>query len=279
MRFSGRKVSFLTQHGKDTLLSSLFDEKLGCEIVRADGFDTDQLGTFTRDINRPGSQLAAARIKAKKAIELTGHEFGLGSEGAFGADPVGGILPWNTEVLVWLERDSGLEVIGVAQGPGGGLHRNIKNLDELRDFAKLADFPNHGLVIMPNEQALSPIFKGIQDWTELEKAFFAAIDFAKLDQVFVEVDLRAHMNPTRQKMIFQAAEDLIKKLSSYCPECKASGYWKKERVSGLPCYSCSRPTRLPIANIWRCDACGFSERKEQLTVDRADPSKCDYCNP
>jgi hypothetical protein len=279
MRYSGRKAGFLTQHGKDTLLSSLFDEKLGCEIVRADGFDTDQLGTFTRDINRPGSQLAAARIKAKKAIELTGHEFGLGSEGAFGADPVGGILPWNTEVLVWLERDSDLEVIGFAQGPGGGLHQNVKNLNELRDFADKADFPNHGLVIMPNDQSLSPIFKGIKNWATLEKAFFAALNSIKSDQVFVEVDLRAHMNPSRQKMIFQAAEDLIKKLISYCPACSAPGYWKKESVSGLLCSLCSRPTRLPIANIWRCDACGFTERKELLTLDRADPSKCDYCNP
>ena len=279
MRYSGRKAGFLTQHGKDTLLSSLFEEKLGCKIVRADGFDTDQLGTFTRDINRPGSQLAAARIKAKKAIELTGHEFGLGSEGAFGGDPVGGILPWNTEVLVWLERDSGLEIIGVAQGPGGGLHRNVKNLDELRDFAKQADFPNHGLVIMLNQNVLSPIFKGIKDWGSLEKAFYAALDSVESDQVFVEVDLRAHMNPSRQRMIYQAAEDLIKKLSSYCPACNASGYWKKEHVSGLPCSLCSRPTRLPKAKIWKCDMCGFSERKEQLTVDRADPSKCDYCNP
>ena len=214
MHYAGCEVGFLTQHGKDVLLSTLFQEKLDCQIVRADGFDTDQLGTFTRDIHRPGSQLAAAKLKAKKSIELTGFPFGLGSEGAFGTDPVSGVLPWNTEILVWLERDSGLEVIGVAQGPGGGFHRSVKNLKELRDFANQADFPNHALVIMPNQLAMNSIVKGIKDWDTLEKAFYATVDVGKSDHIFVEVDLRAHMNPSRQKMIFRAAEDLITKISS-----------------------------------------------------------------
>ena len=114
MKYTHREIAFLTQHGKDRLLQPLFTETMGCSLVRATGYDTDQLGTFTRDLQRPGTQIAAARFKAHKAIELTGLPIGLGSEGTFGADPVGGLLhgiprywsgataPANSRSSVWL---------------------------------------------------------------------------------------------------------------------------------------------------------------------------------
>ncbi len=70
MHYAGKHVSFLTQHGKEALLGSLFTERLGCELIRAVGYDTDQLGTFTRDVNRRGTQLAAARFKAEKPLSF-----------------------------------------------------------------------------------------------------------------------------------------------------------------------------------------------------------------
>ena len=57
--YQHRKVAFLTQHGKQTLLKSAFESALGCEILHTDAYDTDLLGTFTRDQIRPGSQLDA----------------------------------------------------------------------------------------------------------------------------------------------------------------------------------------------------------------------------
>lgn len=127
MKYSGQRIAFLTQHGKEALLGPLFSEKLACTLVRATGFDTDQLGTFTRDVPRPGTQLAAARFKANKGMELTGLSIGIGSEGAFGADPVGGIMPWNTEVIVWVDATLGIEILGIAQGPSGGLQRFVNS--------------------------------------------------------------------------------------------------------------------------------------------------------
>jgi hypothetical protein len=127
VKYSGQAIAFLTQHGKEALLGPLFSEKLACTLVRATGFDTDQLGTFTRDVPRPGTQLAAARFKANKGMELTGLSIGIGSEGAFGADPVGGIMPWNTEVIVWVDATLGIEILGIAQGPSGGLQRFVNS--------------------------------------------------------------------------------------------------------------------------------------------------------
>lgn len=279
MSYADQRVAFLTQHGKELLLGPMLSEKIGCELVRATGFDTDQLGTFTRDIDRPGTQLSAARFKARKAVELTGLDSGLGSEGAFGADPVGGLVPWNTEVIVWFDRQRNIDIVGVAQGPGGGMHRKVGDRDELKTFAEQAGFPTHGLVVRPDETLASPIFKGIQDWDVLLSAFDSVSRVSTTGQVFVEVDLRAHMNPSRQQMILRAAEDLIAKLRSHCPTCEAPGFWEQERIAGLPCMLCDQPTRMPLARLWKCSACGHSDRRDEPAQSRADPGKCDYCNP
>lgn len=278
-RYDGVRVAFLTQHGKEALLRPLFMRELGCEIVRAEGFDTDTLGTFTRDIDRPGSQLAAARIKATKAIELSGARIGLGSEGAFGTDPVGGLLPWDTEVLVWQDAATGVEVIGMAQGPGHSLQRTVNDEEALRRFADAAGFPGHGLVLRPDGPDAPRITKGLCDWNALRQAFAEALSVSQSGQVFAETELRAHMNPTRQRIILQAAENLVARLQSACPACDAPGFWEKERIGGLPCGLCGTPTRLPLAHVWQCGACGHADRRSVAEGQVADPARCDYCNP
>lgn len=278
-RYDGCRVAFLTQHGKDELLRPLLARELGCETVRAEGFDTDLLGTFTRDIGRPGSQLAAARAKAAKAIELTGERIGVGSEGAFGADPIGGLLPWNTEVLVWRDTIHGIEVTGAAQGPGHSLQRTVSDDDGLRRFAEASDFPAHGLVLRPDSPDDPRIVKGLRDWPTLQQAFAQALRSSQSGQVFVETDLRAHMNPTRQRLILQAAQDLVARLQSACPACDAPGFREKERISGLRCGLCGAPTRMPLAHVWHCDACGHADRRTVAEGLTADPARCDYCNP
>ena len=75
--YLARRVAFLTQHGKQDLVKTPLESALGCELVHTDAFDTDQLGTYTRDIARPGSQLDAARSKAQIGMRLTGAPLSL----------------------------------------------------------------------------------------------------------------------------------------------------------------------------------------------------------
>ena len=63
--YSGRQVVLLTKHGKQDLIKDAIESDLGCSLLHTDAYDTDQLGTFTREIDRAGSQLEAARRKAK----------------------------------------------------------------------------------------------------------------------------------------------------------------------------------------------------------------------
>ena len=80
------------------------------------GFDTDLLAAFTRDIPRAGTQLEAARKKARTGMELSSLPLGLPREGSFGLDPMARMLPWNVELLIFLDDERGLMVVGVAQG-------------------------------------------------------------------------------------------------------------------------------------------------------------------
>ena len=61
--YSGLKASLLTQHGKESVICPELFNTNGLEVIHVTGYDTDKLGTFTRDIPRYGSQLDAARKK------------------------------------------------------------------------------------------------------------------------------------------------------------------------------------------------------------------------
>ncbi|MFG9450962.1 DUF6671 family protein [Pseudomonas aeruginosa] len=101
--YAGRRIALLTQHGKEGAIASALDPALGCRVERVDGYDTDQLGTFTRDIPRAGIQIEAARKKVRIGMELSGLPLGLASEGSFGPDPMVGMFPWNVEFLVFID--------------------------------------------------------------------------------------------------------------------------------------------------------------------------------
>ncbi len=277
--YEGCPVAFLTQHGKQDLVRGPLETALGCQLVHTDGYDTDQLGTFTRELTRAGSQLDAARKKAAIGMALTGASLGMASEGAFGPDPYGAFMPWNTEVVLWLDRKSGLEVTGFAHGPAQSLHRMVTSLPELERFAKEAGFPAHQLVLRPDHPEHPAMHKGLRDHETLVKAFHLAQAQSANGGVFVENDLRAFANPTRQKTILQATENLILKLLSACPTCASPGYWLNQQIPGLPCRRCGQLTRLPKAEIWRCKQCRHEEQRTLNNPAWADPARCDFCNP
>jgi hypothetical protein len=277
--YRGRQVAFLTQHEKETLVAPIMAPALECDIARIDGYDTDLLGTFSRDIPREGSQLDTARRKARIGMTLAGSTIGIASEGSFMADPFAGWMPWNVEILIWLDDDLSIEVTGMAQGPAKSAHRSISSIDELRTFAADAGFPEHRLMLRPDDEHSLEIIKGLADWPTLERTFFETLEKSTTGRVFAENDLRAFCNPTRQAMIRNAAQDLLNKLLSLCPCCSSPGYSIAHRKAGLPCGGCQTPTRLPIADIWRCPKCTHMDEIKRDTPSHADPANCDDCNP
>jgi hypothetical protein len=274
-----RPIALLTQHGKERVIAPVLEPVLGARIERVGGFDTDQLGTFTREIPRAGTQLQAARRKAQLAIELSGHAQGLGSEGSFGPDPMVGMFPWNVEVLVYIDAGSGLELVGIAEGPCEQLQQEVNDWPALEAMARHAGFPAQGLVLRPDHADDPRIHKPEADWAALEAAYHAARAASSGGQVSVEHDLRAHRNPARMQRIREAAENLAARHASRCPACASPGFWAVERVPGLPCAHCGLPTRETIAHVHACPACAHREVRERPDATQADPGRCDVCNP
>ena len=277
--YRGQEVALLTQHGKEQVIASVLDPAVGCRVKRVDGYDTDLLGTFTRDIPRAGSQLEAARTKARLGMKLAGLPLGLASEGTFGADPMIGMFPWNTEVLIWIDDVQGLEVVGTAQGNANYAHLLTADWTVAEAFARQWGFPEHQLVVRPESEEDPRIRKGIASWADLEIGFARAHQESSNGLVFLETDVRAHANPTRLENIRRAAEDLASKLCSSCPECGAPGFWRVERVTGLPCEWCGAPTEEPQADVLGCVKCTHRATHKRSDRTTADPARCDYCNP
>lgn len=277
--YANRQVAFLTQHGKERVVAPVLEPGLGCVVAHVQGFDTDTLGTFTGEVARPGTQLAAARLKARKGMELSGLPLGLASEGSFGPDPFTGMFPWNIEILVWIDDALGIEVVGMAQGPANSEHLLSGEWAEVQAFAARQGFPDHLLVLRPDGQTDPRIHKGISDWEQLRASFDECQSQSSRGQVFVEMDLRAFANPSRMKHIEQAANDLLQRLRSHCPACDAPGFWITERQPGLPCSDCGKPTAVYLSELWACTRCAEKSLRQRTDMAAAEPRHCSSCNP
>ena len=276
--YRGSAVALLTQHGKEKVIAPLLASALDCRVTQIAGFDTDQLGTFTREIPRPGTQLEAARKKARIGMGLANLSLGLASEGSFGPDPFTGMFPLNVEMIVWIDDTLDIEVVGTASGKTNFSHLLTAKWEQAEAFARAAGFPEHGLVVRPGHENDPSIHKGIADWQTLREVFRWACSAADNGHAFLETDMRAHMNPMRREIIALATQNLAHKLCSLCPVCNTPGFQIVERVSGVPCEDCGAPTRDAKADIYRCARCSH-----QVTVERpektAPAGHCDWCNP
>lgn len=277
--FDNEPIALLTQHGKERVIAPVLEPLLHCRIEHVSGYDTDQLGSFSRDIARPGSQLEAARRKAQIGMRLSGLPLGLASEGSFGPDPFTGMFLWNIEMVVLIDQRHDLEIVGIAQGQARSADKLVSNWDAAATVASLAGFPEHQMMLRPDHADDPRVYKGIGDWASLEQQFALTLAQSSSGQVFIESDLRAHANPTRMENIRLATIDLGKRLTSSCPQCATPGYGPVKAITGLPCARCHRPTSLARGEQWHCSRCGHDETIWRRDLKEADPRHCDHCNP
>ncbi|OCR02533.1 hypothetical protein BCD67_01200 [Oscillatoriales cyanobacterium USR001] len=271
-----------TMHQKEQVMAPILEEQLGIKVIVPQNFNTDTFGTFTREIKRLGTQIEAARLKAEKAMALTGETLAFASEGSFGPHPIIPYLPANREIVILLDRANNLEIIGESLSTETNYnHQLVSSVEAAENFAQTVGFPAHGLVIIVGDysEGKGEIFKGI---TTSEKLIEIVENSLKNSPngIHIETDMRAMYNPTRMKNIENATWDLINKFKHFCPQCGWPGFEIKESKKGLPCGFCYLPTQLVRSIIYRCQNCDF--RQEELFPDgleTADPSFCQYCNP
>jgi hypothetical protein len=265
-------INLLTQHDKARAIAPAL-ESAGFAVLTINGFDTDTLGTFTGETVRLGSQLDAAMDKARKACELSGQRFGLGSEGSFGPDPFAGMSPWASELIVWWDAQDQRAVTAWVQGGATNYAQtSVSNWQQALAFAAQVQFPSHGVIVgKPGEAHFA------KDLTTMQQ--FRASVQAGLDAgpVWLQSDMRAHRNPTRMAMIALCAQKLSSLLQRHCPSCNSVGFGLESPIVGARCSQCGLPTLAMRAKRIQCAVCKFEI--EEAIRDTVLPSRCEHCNP
>ncbi len=281
--FTNRIAVLATKHQKEKVIVPILEAELGIKIIVQDDFDTDIFGTFTREVKRPGNQVEAARLKAKKVLELTGESLGIASEGSFGTHPEIPFISSNREVVILLDQTHDLEIIGEELSTKTNHnHLVVESVAQALQFAQKVGFPEHGLVVMFEESPKdsSEVIKGIITEANLIEAVSFVLKNSPTGKAHIETDMRAMYNPTRMKNIEKATQNLLKKINNCCPKCSTPGFEINKRIRGLPCALCYLPTSLTRAVIYKCQKCGFTQ--EELFPngnEYAEPVNCNYCNP
>ncbi|WP_252790685.1 DUF6671 family protein [Mucilaginibacter flavidus] len=97
-------------HGKEKVISPIFEKALGVETVLPDGFNTDWYGTFSAEIEREKDPLETARSKCIDACRITGCTLAVASEGSFGAHPTIYFIPADDEIMVFMDLENDIYV-------------------------------------------------------------------------------------------------------------------------------------------------------------------------
>lgn len=276
--FYGRKLAIATKHHKEKVIAQKVASKLGVLPFVPLELDTDQVGTFTGEIERTLSPLEAARKKCEMAMTLTGCDLAIASEGSFGPHPTLIFVPGNEELVLLLDKKNDLEIIGKKLVTATNFDGRFCNTAaELIDFAQKADFPSHRLILRDDKDSKTILFKGIGDHDELLEKFDWLLKHH--GKAFVETDMRAHYNPTRMAVIAAATDDLIARALTHCEQCQAPGFGITNVDRGLKCSWCGMPTQSIKAHVLSCTKCSFTKTEPIKNKTVEDPMYCDYCNP
>lgn len=261
-----------SKHQKEHLLQPIF-ETLGLQLLVNTGFDTDGYGTFCGAIPRKEGPKITVKEKCLAGMVFAGKRQGLASEGSFGPHPSVPFLSINEEWLVLIDLDRNLEIFGRSTS-AEVCHAQLDYRDaaQLDTFLANCAFGKQGLVFK-DLQSGDLIEKGIQDPAQLAQLI------KRFPKWQIETDLRAHMNPLRQKNIVAAGRDLIHRMQSFCPAC-AQPDFSAQKVSGhLPCSWCQRPTESYQFLEYSCSACHYRVIEQRKDKTFEDPQYCNNCNP
>ncbi|WP_152086508.1 DUF6671 family protein [Pseudoalteromonas sp. A25] len=268
--WSTSTIALLTKHHKQPMIEPALSQ-LGVRLFTTDQFDTDTLGTFSKEIPRTLNALECAKKKAYLAAKMTGERFGLGSEGSFGGGPYPGIVQWDDEILVLHDSDANEDIVSIASGPVPLRSVEFKHIDQLSET--LWQTPTQGWMLNIN----NAWFKGITTQQQL-KTILKQHHWESGQPLTLQPDLRAMHCPPRQHMIKKAAEQLANRMQSRCPQCNTPDFWVSKTRSGLPCKTCQLPTQVARCAIKQCKFCDFT--LEQPNEHKyANPSHCQFCNP
>ncbi|WP_088329097.1 DUF6671 family protein [Lacimicrobium sp. SS2-24] len=268
----------LSKHKKHQVIAPVLAKVLAVELRVDEDFDTDTLGNFTRTIARVEDQRATAERKARLAASRSGLNIGIGSEGSFDTQALGGLACLNTEILVWFDASRDMTISAQHQTVLSVTTLITDDFAELEKYALQSGFPEQALVLRADDERDPQPITGIGSSEALEQAFVACLARSGGNQVFAEWDFRAHCCPSRMQTIARAAQQLAEHVLRLCPQCHTPGYQPVSAEQGLPCQQCQAPTTMSKGRYFRCGVCQTSHF-EPVSEPFADPFHCSICNP
>ncbi len=280
--YEGATFLLTTKHAKSLAIGPAIWRHLGAAVLEH-VVDTDQLGTFSGEIARQGTALDAVRRKCEWGLQLVSGkaEFGLASEGSFGPHPAVPFLACDHEILYFIDQRRGFHLyVKPLSEKTNYQTASLNTWAELQAFAHGAKFPSHGLILRPETRDHPLLFKGIVDEDQLRKAFEQCRQATSSGKVWMDTDMRAHLNPTRMGVIAELADSLAKRLATPCPSCHAPGWGKTGVNTGLPCEYCNEKTEMIATEIHGCVLCQYREEVPRADGLRHAPQMhCPSCNP
>ena len=277
--FSGRNVVIATKHGKERVIAPRLSEALGLQCVISDQLDTDSLGTFSGEVERLDSPLETLRMKCHMAMDITGADLAVGTEGSFGPHPSIPFIPAHEEWMMLIDKKNGWEfVVRRLETKTNYSQILLQSNDELEGFLAQAQFPSHAIIIKKSADDPTDCVKGVHNEKALRETI---LRFMQLyGQCSLETDMRAMHNPTRMTVIDALTAELIQQIQSACPVCDTPGFRLTDVQRGLLCSNCGQPTRSVKSEVYRCKNCEHSEyRAPSHGLKMEDPMFCDFCNP
>lgn len=267
----------VTKHNKVEYVSPILTDTFNWQLNGYEQFDTDMLGTFSGESERTLTALECAVYKAEKALKLSNDDIGLGSEGSFNPDPYG-MVTINQELLACVHREKGVLAIGLATRPVNVRTWTLSNTDNGVLEEIINSLPAHQALIIRSIDLHEDVYKGLMSREQIEDAFSALSQNKTLSNIEVCYDLRAMHCPERQVTIKLAAENLVERLRSSCPQCGEVDFFPEQRVPGLPCETCHLPTQMTKAYKSTCKHCNF-ESETPIEQSHAETVNCGFCNP
>lgn len=279
--YNGRLAAIATIHHKNLAIEPVLKKYLGLNLSTVSVFDTDTLGTFTGEIPRKLDMLETVRVKAKQAIIHSDSFIGIGSEGSFGPHPYIPFFSSGFEVLLLLDSLNNHEIVISHRFNTNYDNLIAKSSDDISSFLNKIGFPEHAVIIKPEEPKMdNHIIKGINNYDKLIKDMSLMSLQSQTGRVFIQTDMRAHLNPTRMNSLRILAKKLCLQLRRLCPSCSTPGFGRVDVQKGMLCEECNLPTQLITAEIYKCRLCGFSQKRHERNPSiRANARWCNHCNP
>ena len=277
--FRRKVLHMVSRHQKQQYIEPVLASRLGFICKTVSEVDTDLLGTFSGEVARTLSPVACAREKCKRAREYVNDGYLLASEGSFGPHPT---LGWVTAGEEWLllydiEEDAELIVRDITLDTCF-LGKAIANEQQCLEFLQRVGFPNQGVIVKSSQEQSEIIFKNGSTPEEIVKNMHNMLN--EKGNCYIETDMRAMFNPTRQQHLNKLAGLLADKLNSICPDCGWYGFSVTSVERGLPCSWCGTPTHSVSNEIYTCNRCNCNQNKKfPQGIQQEDPQYCNQCNP